>query len=320
MAQSDAKQLYVQSGTVYGETPGTWLGSHALQVFDLSMQPLQAEAKERTQIDAEGEARIVKPAMTALFGTLEFSTYALCSGTAGTAPATAPLFAACGMTQATVTGVSNTFSLASLNSATGFAHFMCFWGGDRYFFYNARGSCKATYTAGELPVYQWSFEGFYVPPFAEAVIAPTYPTTALDVTIDAANTGVFTIGATGSPISMEFTSFTFDLGNTIARIDNGGGAASKRVIITSRTLTASATVRHTAHATFNPFALAATEAELALKLVHGPAAGRKQTIEIPRFTLPPPGSADPNNEMFWELALNISRSANLLNPLTIKFD
>lgn len=317
MAQSDAKLLYVQAGTTYGETPATWAGSHALQVFDLSMQPLQATAVERAQIDSEGQSRIVKPAMTALFGTLEFSTYSLCSGTAGTAPAITPLLTACGMSVATVTGVSNTFSQASLNSDTGFAHVMAWWGGDRYFFHGARGSCEITYAAAALPVFKWTFEGIYVPPFAGAAITPTYPTTALDVTVDATNTGTFTIGATGSPISMEFTSFTLNLGNSLARTDNGGG--NKRVTITSRQPTASATIRHTAHATFNPFALAATEAELALKLVHG-AANKRQTIEIPRFTINQPGSEDSNNEIFWSLELLISRSANLLNPFTLKFD
>jgi hypothetical protein len=116
---------------------------------------------------------------------------------------------------------------------------------------------------------------------------------------------------------MEFTTFTLNLGNSLARTDNGGG--NKRVTITAREPTASATIRHTAHATFNPFALAATEAELALKLVHG-AANKRQTTEIPRFTINQPGSEDSNNEIFWSLELLISRSANLLNPFTLKFD
>lgn len=317
MPQSDSRLLYVQTGATYGETPATPVGADALTVFDVSMKPLDPAMVPRQQIDTQGNSRIVKDAVTATFGTLEFSTYLLASGTAGTAPLVDTLFNGCGITSATVTGTSVTYSQATLNSETGFNHYHLYHGGDFYRLYNARGSAELTFAAGNLPVIKWTYEGMYVPPAAGAIIAPSYGTSALDVVIDATNTGTFTLGPTGSPIPIEFTTFTLNLGNEISRFDNGGG--NKRVTISSRTPTASATIRHTTHSTFNPFALAASETEHALKLVHS-AAGKRITIDLPRFTYNAPGTEDQNNEIFWGLELMLSRSANSLNPFTIKFD
>jgi|694.fasta_scaffold07757_21 hypothetical protein len=317
MPQSDSKVLYVKPGGTYGAAPASWLGSDAIRVFDLTARPLDAQMVERTQVDPQGSGRIVKPAITGMFGTLEFSTYALASGTAGTGPLIAPLLAACGANMSTVTGTSNTFSLATLNSEPGFIDCLVNHGGDEYKFYGARGNCEITYASGALSVFKYTFEGIYVPPAPGAVIAPSYGTSALDVVVDATNTATFNLGTSGSPISMEFTTFTLNFGNTLARIDNGGG--TKRVTISGRQPTASMTVRHKGLATFNPFALAAGETENACTLVHG-AAGARQTITLPRFTYGSPGIEDSNNEVFYSLEAMLSRDPNSLNFFSIKYD
>jgi hypothetical protein len=316
MPQFDSLLALVKAGTTYGALP-TFTGADALRVFDVSMRPLEAAPVERVQVDPEGSGRIVKPAMTAQFSTLEFSCQPLPSGTAGTPPLIAIPMAACGFNLTTVTGTSNTFSLASLNSAVGFADIQIVQGGDAYTFLGCRGNVEITYASGALPVYKYSMEGIYVAPTSGASFSPTYGTSALDVVVDATNTATFNLGTTGAPIAMEFTTFTIGTGNTISRHDNGGG--TKRVEISGRTPTASMTVRHKGLATFNPFALAAGETENACTLAHG-AAGWRQTIVLPRFTYEPPTIEETNNEVFYGLTTLLSRSAGQNNYFTIKFD
>jgi hypothetical protein len=316
MAQSDSRLLYFQPGTTYGETPPTFTGAMALSVFDLEMTALAAEVVERQQVDSNG-GRTIKPAMAAKFGTLSFSTYALASGTAGTAPAISGLLQACGTTLATVANTSNTYTPSDLNLATGFGHFKVHHGGGDFFLYGAVGNPEITYAAGQLPLFRYTFEGIYQPPADGAVIAPTYPTSALDVVVDAVNTATFNLGTTGTPVSRECSSFTLNFGNQLERIANPGGV--QRVRIASREPSASVTVRRTTLVEFNPYVLAATEVENALTMIHA-AAGRRQTISIPRFTYSAPSQEDNANEIFDSMDLLISHTVNSTNFFSLKFD
>lgn len=316
MALFDSKLLYFQPGTAYGETPASFTGAMAIPVASFEPTPLTMETVEREQVDPHG-GRTRKPATAMKFGTFTFTTYGLASGTAGTAPANSGLLQACGMTLGTVTGVSNTYSCADLNQPTGFGHLMGYHGGGLYRLHGCMGDCQVTYAADALPVYQWTFTGIYVPPVDGSVIAPTYPTTALDVVCDAVNTGTFTLGPTGSPITREMTTFTLNFGNQVQTANNPSG--SRRVWISGRQPSASATVRHTNLAEFNAFELAANETEHQLQLIHG-SAGKRHTIEIPRFSYNAASPSDSDNQIFTDMEFFISHPDNSPNHFSLKYD
>ena len=119
---SDSQLLFVQAGSVYGETPAAITGGNAIPVFDISFTPLEGSVLPRSRADSEG-GELVKSAVTGKMARIEFSMYLCGSGTAGTVPLFNIPLLACGTTLATVAGVSNTYSLASLNSSLGFCHF-----------------------------------------------------------------------------------------------------------------------------------------------------------------------------------------------------
>jgi hypothetical protein len=315
MKQFDSQLLFFKPGTTYGEAAGSFLGTNVLPAFGIEMGPLAAEVVEREQADPHG-GRTVKPAMAAKFGTLSFSTYDLASGTAGTAPATSGLLQACGMTLATVPVTSCTYSLSDLNLGAGFGHFLFHHAGGEYYLDNARGSVEITFAAGQLPVHRYTFEGIYRAPTDNSVIAPTYPTTTLPVTVDAVNTATFNLGTSGTPIAREFSNFTLNLGNSLVRESNPGGG--QRVRIASCAPTASVSVRRTDLAAFNPFELAANETENRLELVHG-AAGSRSRIILPRFTYNASSTEDNENSPYDNLELFISHDANTLNHLTLAY-
>jgi hypothetical protein len=316
MAQANSQLLLFQTGTVYGETPPAFTGAMVLPVFGLEVTPLTMETVERERVDPHA-GRTLPPAAAMKFGTFSFSTYGCASGTAGTAPATSGLLQACGTTLATVAGVSNTYTPSDLNQPTGFGHLRVFHGGGLYQLNSSMGNCQVTYAAGALPLYQWTFTGIYVPPEDGAVIAPTYPTVALDVVSDAVNTATFTLGPTLTPLNREMSTFTLDFGNQIETVDNPGG--TKRVRIASREPSASATIRHTTLAEFNAFELASSQTEHAMQLVHG-SAGKRHTIAIPRFSYNAPAVQENNNEIFHGLEYLISHPVNSPNYFSIKFD
>jgi hypothetical protein len=288
----------------------------ALPVFNLEVTPLTMETVERERVDPHA-GRTLPPAAAMKFGTFSFSTYGCASGTAGTAPATSGLLQACGTTLATVAAVSNTYTPSDLNQPTGFGHLRVFHGGGLYQLNSSMGNCQVTYAAGNFSVYQWTFTGIYVPPTDGAVIAPIYPATALDLVCDAVNTATFTLGPTGSPINREMSTFTLDFGNQIETVDNPGG--TKRVRIASREPSASATIRHTSLADFNPFALAANETEHIMQLVHGPA-GARQTVSLPRFSYNAPTVEENKNVIFHGMEILLSHPFNSPNYFSLKFD
>jgi hypothetical protein len=312
MAKADAVLLYVQPGTVYGEARPTLLGSHALNVFNVEINPLEADSAEREQADSEG-GRVTKPHVHNKRASFSFSTYLVGSGVAGTAPAWGALAQACGATVTTVSGTSNTYSLVSQNSAIGFCHLLVQIGPDRFYCDNARGTCEETYGGG-LPTARWTFQGLESTPVTETILAPAYANTGLVRAVDAVNTPTFELGTSLAPVAREFSSFTYNWGNELQLRNNGGG--SREVMIVTGLPTASVTIRDTGLSDYNNFSIAGDETEQRLRLVHGPIGTRISRV-IPRCTLAPGTREAVNNETYQTHALNIMHDFNVRNYSTL---
>jgi hypothetical protein len=282
-----------------------------LNVFNVEINPLEADSAEREQADSEG-GRVTKPHVHNKRASLSFSTYLVGSGVAGTAPAWGVLQQACGQTVTTVAGVSNTYSMVSQNSPMGFCHLIVYIGGEKFFFNNARGTCEENWTG--LPTARWTFQGLENTPVTEAILSPTYANTGLVRAVDAVNTPTFELGTQASPIAREISSWTFSLNNELQLRNNGGG--SREVMIVTGLPTASVTIRDTGLSDYNNFSIAGDETEQRLRIVHGPIGSRISRV-IPRCTLAPGTREAVNNETYQTHALNIMHDFNVRNYSTL---
>lgn len=318
MPQNDSRLLIVQPGGVsYPSTPGTVTAADYIQAFDVSPTRIESESVERTVIDSQG-GNILAPAITRVHATIEFSVPLSGSGSGlGVPPAMGTLLEACGTSVAIVATTSCTYSLATLNSTTGHCHLTFQHGGNNYKFLNAMGSVSFSFAAAALPFARFQFKGFYEAPAPGTLLTPTYPSQRLARTVDAANTGTFTMGTQATPVPLNFTEFTLDLGNEVTLYDNGG-ANGKYFAVTNRNPTATLTFLEPDLSVYNVDELHRTQTEQRLRLVHMSGVDGT-TITIPRCTLEKFGTGDQNNRITRNGGLTILHSPGVRDDFTISF-
>lgn len=203
---------------------------------------------------------------------LEFQVEMQASGTAGTAPAWAPLIRACGCAQTVVAATSVTYNPVSDGFEAATLYFQL--GGTLYAMRGARGNAKIMVSAQGIPMVEFAFSGLFQ--VASEAVRPTPVYTAwLDPLLATnTNTPVFTVNG----VSLKLRDFSFDMGNTVEpRLLIGG----ESIQIVDRAEMIEARVEAEPLTTLNPYALAIAQTRVPVVLQHGTVAGRRVTLNAP---------------------------------------
>ncbi len=132
------------------------------------------------------------------------------SGAAGTAPAYAPLFKACGMSETISAGVSAVYAPINPGAeSTGTLYF--YLGGRLHKAVYCIGNVKAMLTRGKIPVWQFNFLSIYVTPTDVAIPVPTVTGFKKPLAVTNVNTTPVTLHG----FSGKFSDISLDVGNSM---------------------------------------------------------------------------------------------------------
>jgi hypothetical protein len=258
--------------TTYGTDSTPTVGSNALLISDVSINPLNAQNVPRNLIRAYmgGSENLVGPASVECQFTVELQS----SGTAGVAPAWGPLLRGCGMAETLTTAARAEY----LPVSTGFESLsMYYWDdGLLHKIVGARGSFSLMAKVSERPMLQFQMVGIDAGVVATAAGNPTLtawrvPSVVSDTaTADLVVGGTYTTGTIGSGTGYISTGLELALGAAATFIPLIG---QESVDITNREVSGKVMVDLTAaqEATFSTSVKANTLQSIGL--THGTAAG-----------------------------------------------
>lgn len=264
------KALLAKLETTYGVDPTMTGAANAILASDIRLSPMEGQDIERNlDLPWFGNDGTI-PA--GLHAKIAFKVELAPSGTAGTAPAWAPLIRACGASQTIVAATSVTYAPVS----TGFESVAISLNidGQSQTLLGCRGTFKLTIGAEQIPYLEFEFTGLFAAPAEVALPTPTLTAFQMPLAAGAVNTPTFTIGGT----SLQMSSFMFDLGNQVEPRFLVGG---RDILITDRAEKVETKVNAVALTTLNPWSLAAARSTVAVNLQHGTAAGARATLAIP---------------------------------------
>lgn len=209
------------------------------------------------------------------------------SGTAGTAPAWAPLIRACGMAQTITADTKVEYTpVSSAHESAAFYHFM---DGTRHRGLGARGDFTVELMAKQIPKLRLSLTALYAAPTAVAVPTATLTAWKDPLPVENVVTGAVSIGGNSLP----FNSFRYTHGNRLVRQEHPGRS---RVLIEQRAPSMEITVE--APDALSPDLFAMIGTVQAITLQHGQTAGgiieviaRARILPEPRYSRGPDGQA-----------------------------
>lgn len=258
--------------TSYGTDSTPTVGSNALLISDVTINPLNAQNVPRNLVRAYmgGSENLVGPASVECQFTVELQS----SGTAGTAPAWGTLLRGCGMAETLTTAARAEY----LPVSTSFESLsMYYWDdGLLHKIIGARGSFSLMAKVSERPTLQFQMVGLDAGVVATAAGSPTLTSWKVPSVVSDANTGdlviggTYTTGTVGSGTSYVSTGLELALGASANFIPLIG---QESVDITDRDVSGKVMIDLTAaqEATFSTSVKANTLQTFGL--THGTAAG-----------------------------------------------
>lgn len=285
------KVLLCKLETTYGVDAAPTGAANAILATNVRLMPMEGQDVAR-ELDRPYHA--ADPTLPAdLHAKITFRVELAPSGTAGTAPAWAPLLRACGCAQTIVATTSVTFNPISSGHESATIHL--FYDGIRHALTGARGKSKIMIEASGIPFLEFEMTGLFAPATDQANPVATLTAFRDPVIVNSTNTPIFTLDG----VAMTMRSLSFDMGQTVEPRFLVG---RQDIIITGRAETLETTVEARAMATFNPYTRAQSAARLPVVLQHGTAAGARTTLNVPLAQMQrPAGVEQQQNIAEWPL-------------------
>ena len=268
----NTKILLAKMETTYGVDPTPAAATDGILASNVSLTPMQGQDVARdNDLPVMGSDGTI-PAD--LHVTLSFDVELAGSGTAGTAPAWAPLMRGCAMAMTTVPGTSVTFNPISLNHES--LTFYIQIGGTLHKIPGARGTCELMIGASAIPKLKFSYTGLYVRPIEQARAIPDLSNFKKPLIGSTRNTPTFTVNGTGFVLR----EFSLDFGN---QVEPRFLIGNEDIRITDREEALSMKVEAVPVSTFDPYALAETAAAVAIApvAIDAAARGRPKRVSSP---------------------------------------
>ncbi len=287
------KVLLAKIETVYGTDAAPTGAANAVLATSVQLQPMQGQ-----DVSRELELTTLGPQATVpveVHATLAFEVELAASGTAGTAPAWAPLLRACAVAETVAAGVSVTYNPVSASHESATIHFWV--ENTKYALVGARGTAVIRIGAQATPKIAFTFTGLFTAPSEVAQATPTLTAWQKPIVATKANTPVFTLNGQ----SLVLRSLELDLANEVVTRFLIG---SESVLITQKNEKLTATVEAVPLTTLDPYALALAQTAVPLVLTHGVGAGKIVTLNAPLAQIQrPSGLAEQQGIVEWPLSL-----------------
>lgn len=265
--------------TTYGTDSVPVGGTNAILVSNLNLSaPMSTEYAQRDLVRAYlGNSESLP---NDFFSTVEFEVELAGSGTAGTAPAYAPLLRACGFTETINAGVSAVYALNSTTFPSLSIYFNV--DGVLHKLTGARGTVSMSLNVKQIPKYRFTFMGVYNEVEDAALPAPTYSAFRKPLTVSRGNTSSFSLhGFTPCMSALEI-----NLANEMAMRSLVN--CTQEVFITDRKPAGSTTIEAPTVAQKDYWDIVASAATGALSVTHGLVAGNIIQISAPNTQLTTP--------------------------------
>lgn len=295
-----SKILLAEIEASYGADPVP-TGADAVLATDIQLTPMEGSDVSRDLETPYLGAQATIP--TELHARLSFKVELAPSGTAGIVPAWGKLMRGCALAETVVPLNSVTYNPVSDNHESLTLHLLI--GSTRYVLLGARGNCAITLGAQAIPYLEFEFTGLFSQPSEQARPTPTLTGYKKPLVATSTNTPSFTMAGT----AFVMRSLRLDLGN---QVENRFLIGSESVLITDKSEVFETSVEAVALTAFNPFSLAADQAEIAAHLVHGTVAGAISTLAIPRAQMQRPQRLE-NAQDIKEWSLSMVPLPNLGN-------
>lgn len=267
----DSKILLFKIETAYGVDPVPTAAANAILATNVKFQPMEGtDVSRNLELPYLGAQGTIP---NELHAKISFDVELAPSGTAGTAPAWAPLLRACGVAQVVNAGVSCVYNPISTNHESGT---MYLWiDSTRYVARGMRGTAKMLVNAQGIAYLQFEFTGLFVAPAETARPSPvTLSAFQKPQVATTANTPTFTIGG----VAFVMRSFELDLKNQVEPRFLIGAEA---ILITQREDMIKCVVEAQPLTAYNPFTKAQNQTADVISLIHGTGAGRVSTLAVP---------------------------------------
>lgn len=281
MALTRKRLLLAEIESTYATDPVP-LGTDAVLVSNLSVQPLQLELKDRELILGYlGNTEMVVGQR--LVG-ISFDVEIAGSGVAGTAPKWSALIQACGFSETIVASTSVTYAPVSTSFKGVTLYF--FADGVRHKITGCRGTWSMSLETGEIPKISFEFTGLYNAPTDETQPAPTFSNQADPVVVNSANTTPLQVHGYAACMS----SFNLSLANETPFRQLAG--CTQQVMITDRKPEGEAVIEAPTIAQKDFFTAASGQTTGQFSWKHGQTAGNIVTFTAPTCNLSSPEYED----------------------------
>ena len=278
---SRKRLILAKTETTYGTDSTPTGAANAILVRNLEITPLQADLVSRD---------LVRPylgnfeqllAQTRVEVTFEVELAG--SGTAGTAPAYAPVLKACGLSETVVASTSVTYApvSSSFSSCTLYFHN----DGVRHKVTGVRGTFEIKAEVGQIPTVAFTMTGIYNAPSDVALPTPTYsqPTPLVFKNGNSSNFSLFSYSGCLQSLQIQMAN------NTIYRELVG---CTKQVVITDRKPAGTVVIEAPDITTKDFFSIATGSATGALTVQHGSTAGNIVTLTAAQTDVTQPSYSD----------------------------
>lgn len=296
------RAILAKAETPYGTDPIPTGAANYIEVYDPSFPAYESAKTERMPV------RPTMGPVSTVVGDgpykLDFATYLQGSGTAGTAPAMAPLLRACGLVETVNAGVDVTYtadetpddSVTIYDNIDGVLH-----EGN-----GCRGNVSLEFAHDEVPAAKYSFTGNRVNPLDVALPTVTETAWRNPVHMNRGNTQ-FTLHGDASVLHK----LSLDLGNEVNWKNAVNSAQQTK--ITNRKITGSLSIEARLIAVKDWFAICRAGTLAAMQLIHGTAAGLRVQIDGSQVQLMDPKLEDADGIQL--LTMNLL----IVNGFSLKF-
>jgi len=264
------KALLMKLETDYGVDTNPAGTTDWIEARNVSLTPMDVDKVDRDiTLPYFGSAGSV---LVGFWAKLSFDVALVGSGTAGAAPKWSTPMLAVGTAQTIVAATSVAYNLISqaFGSVVGYINI----DGVLHKLLGMRGNCKGSMAAKGTPKLSFDFDALYVTPVVGAMPVVTRTGWQIEEGVNSVNTQAASVNGT----NLAWSAFDWDFGNKITRIDLPG--PQKEISITDRAPTASVTVLAPDLVTFNPFAIAESNAVVAATINHGSVDGKKVRVDL----------------------------------------
>lgn len=301
MALYAARTLILQKSEATYGTSSNPTGTDALQVSNLTVDPLQLEREDRELI--RGFPGASPQIVTRQSVRMQFDVELVGSGTAGTAPRYGPCLKACGRLETIVANTSVTYTrvMTGLSSVT----IDAFLDGQRHRMTGGRGTASLGMTVEGIPKYTFDMLGIYSTPTATANPSPTFTLQAQPVAVNSDNTPTVSVHGFSACMS----EFSLEDGNEVIFRPLAG--CSKEVIIGNRNVTGSVTLEMPIVSVKDFFTIAANQSLGTITWTHGTTAGNIVTYNAPTCAFGAPAVSI--NDQIYHLTLPFEALPNTGN-------